>query len=375
MMEIEIFDLMKKYNQEQIAFYTDKTVKLRAMLAIHSTALGPAIGGIRIARYKSVEDAIFELTRLSQAMTFKAAAGGVNFGGGHIVVVEQEGMGKNEVLFRGLGRFIESFKGRFIAGEDIGVTDDAMEYMAMETEHLAGMSSAYGGIGTHSQTCAYGAYKGILAAAKYKWGNNDISGKKIIIQGYGRIGSRLAELVKKENANIVVTDIDEEKAHKAKENGYAVIAPEKIFTEKCHILAPCAVGPVINGDTAQKFQCEIIAGSANNQLLNDDDDVLLKKRGILYAPDFIINVGGIIDISEEYLGNTSSQKVKRKTENIYERLLEILKNADENNLSTNQAAIQYARKRIESLKQLKGTAITRPRRERPNGNSRAIHLS
>jgi leucine dehydrogenase len=355
---IKIFESMKDNNQEQIAFYTDQSVKLRAILAIHSTALGPAIGGIRIFKYESVKDALFDLFRLTQAMTYKAAAGGVNFGGGYIVVVDRQGMEKNEPMFRALGRFIESFKGRFIAGGEMGVTEEYMEYIGMETKYLTGRPAYYGGSGNHAYMCAYGTFNGLLAAAKYRWGSDDIHEKKILIQGYGRIGSKLASFTSERGAHIVVADINTEKVKKAEEDGFETIPPEKVFTEPCDIFSPCSIGAIIRPETVEKFQCEIIAGSANNQMLNEDDDLALKKRGILYAPDFIINVGGIIDVSEEYLGY-KRKKVVRKTENIYDRLLEILKYADDNDISTNRAAIRYALKRIESIKQIKGTSFSK----------------
>ena len=354
----EIFESMKNNNQEQIAFYSDKSVKLRAILAIHSTALGPAIGGIRIFKYESIKDALFDLFRLTQAMTYKAAAGGVNFGGGYMVVVDRKGMEKNEPMFRALGRFIESFKGRFIPGGEMGVTEESMEYIGMETKYLTGRPAYYGGSGNHAYMCAYGTFKGLLAAAKYRWGSDDINEKKIVIQGYGRIGSKLASFASERGARVLVADIDAEKIKKAREDGFQTIPTENVFMEPCDIFSPCSIGAVIRPETSGKFQCEIIAGSANNQLLNEDDDLALKKRGILYAPDFIINVGGIIDVSEEYLGY-KRQKVIRKTENIYDRLLEILKNADDNNITANRAAIRYALKRIESIKQIKGPSYSK----------------
>ncbi|HLP59941.1 MAG TPA: Glu/Leu/Phe/Val dehydrogenase dimerization domain-containing protein [Candidatus Deferrimicrobium sp.] len=353
-----IFESMKENNHEQIAFYTDQSVKLRAILAIHSTALGPAMGGTRIYKYESVNEALFDLFRLSSAMTYKTAAGGINFGGGYMVVFEQEGMEKKEPMFRSLGRFVESLKGRFIAGGEFGVTEETMEYIKMETDYITGLPSYYGGSGNHSYMCAYGVFMGLLAAAKYRWGSDGLTGKKIIIHGYGKIGSQLADFAVKKGAQVVVADIDLEKVKKALADGHETIPVDRIYTEKCDILAPCSVGAVINPETAGKFNCEIIAGSANNQLLNEEDEFLLKKRNILYVPDFIINVGGMIDVSEEYLGYKTGykkDKVTRKTENIYERVLEILRYGETNNMTAHRSAICYAEQRIESLKRIKGT--------------------
>ncbi|MCP4220703.1 MAG: Glu/Leu/Phe/Val dehydrogenase [bacterium] len=351
---MEIFDLMKNNNQEQIAFYTDKSVKLRAILAIHNTALGPAMGGIRILKYESGQAAMNEVTMLSQAMTRKAAAAGLNVGGGQIVVVQQEGMEKKEPMFRAIGRFVDSFKGRFIAGPDVGVTENSMEYVGMETRYLTGLPSCYGGSGDPSRMGAYGALKGIQAAAKYKWNSDDLTGKKIILQGYGRIGSRIAELLKNEKAEVLVADIDAAKVKSAEKNGYKTIPAADIFNEPCDILAPCAVGSVVTPETAEEFQCGIIAGPANHQWQNPDDGLLLKKRDILYVPDFIINCGALIDIAEEYTGY-KDKKVLRKVEHIYDRVLEIFNSAEEQSIGNNSAAIQYASKRIESIMKIKGS--------------------
>ncbi len=353
---MDIFETMKQNNQEQIAFYTDKSCSLRAVLAIHSTTLGPAIGGIRIFNYKCVDDAIFDLIRLSKANTYKTAAAGLNFGGGQIVIIDL-GQDKNEAMFRSLGRFIESFKGRFIAAEDIGVTEEFMEYMKMETNYVTGLPAYYGGSGDHSYMCAYGTYLGILAAAKYKWDNSFLTGKKIIIQGYGRVGTYLADFLAKDGAEIYITDIDKTKLEKAKKKGYNIIEnPDEALYTECDIFSPCAVGPIINKDNASKFNCKIIAGSANNQLLNIDDDEELKKHGIIYAPDFIINAGGVIDVSEEYIGY-HKDKVKKKTENIFNRALEIFKMADKKDIANNKAAINYALQRIKNIKNIKGTFL------------------
>jgi len=354
---MKIFDLMKKNNQEQIAFYCDKSVHLRAILAIHSTALGPAIGGIRIRKYQSVEEGVFDLVRLSKAMTYKTAAAELNFGGGEIVIIESNETKRNEGLFRAVGRFIESMKGRFIAAEDIGVTEESMEQTRMETQYVSGLPSYYGGSGDHSYMGAYGTYLGIKAAAQFRWKTSDLSGRKVIVQGYGRIGKYLSPRLRQDGAEVFIYDIHPDRMAEAEKNGFQTIHhTNNIFQEKCHIFSPCAMGPIINKKTAGEFQCEIIAGSANNQLLSEADDLHLKNRNILYVPDFIINAGGSIDVSEEYLGY-NRKKVEKKTENIYDRTLEILTIAEKNNETTNQRAINYAINRIHSIKNIRGTFL------------------
>lgn len=351
---MEIFELMKKNKDEQIAFYSDKSVKLRAILAIHSTTLGAAMGGIRILRYKTVQEALFDLSRLSTAMTLKSAAAGLNFGGGQIVIIDQDGMEKSEALFRALGRFIESFKGRFIAAADIGVTENLLEFVSMETKYVTGLPSYCGGSGNPSNMCAYGTLMGILASAKYKWGTDDINGKKILIQGYGRIGKYLAGFIKEKGGNIIISDSDNNMIENAKDDGFEVITKnEDIYSYDCDIFAPCATGAFINPSTIDLFNCEIIAGSANNQLLNEEDDRKLKEKGILYAPDFIINSGGSIDAAQEYIGY-KKEKIKIKTENIYDRLLEVFKISDKENIPTNEAAVLFALNRINSVKNIRG---------------------
>jgi len=221
---MNVFELMKDHNQEQLGFYADKTINLRAILAIHSTTLGPAIGGIRIKEYQSVLEALEDLCRLSRAMTFKVAAAGLNFGGGYAVVVKQEGMQPDEPFFRSMGRFIESFKGRFIAGGEMGVTEESMEYLRMETKYISGLPAYFGGSGNHSEMGAFGASMGILAAAKYKWGSDSLEGKKIVIQGYGRTGQKLAAFAQKGKADVHISEIVPEKIEKAKLDGFNTIS-------------------------------------------------------------------------------------------------------------------------------------------------------
>ncbi|MBN2432882.1 MAG: Glu/Leu/Phe/Val dehydrogenase [Acidobacteria bacterium] len=353
---MDIFRLMKDNRQEQIAFYADKNVYLRAIMAIHSTALGPAIGGIRILKYQNVKAAVFDLLRLSRAMTLKTAAAGLNFGGGEVVICEQEGMQKTEPLFRAIGRFIESFKGRFIAAEDVGVTEECIEFMRMETRYVTGLPAYYGGSGNHSYMGAWGTFMGLLAAAKYRWDSENLDDRRIIIQGYGRVGRYMARFTKEKGARVLVADVHPDKAAQAQADGFETIPAENCDREKCDIFSPCAIGPIIRPETADRFQCEIIAGSANNQLLNEDDDHRLRRRNILYVPDFIINVGGTIDVAEEYLGY-NADKVSRKTEHIFDRTIEILRQADQMDITTNRAAIQFAYRRIESIKQIRGTFL------------------
>jgi len=353
---MDIFKLMKDNRQEQVAFYTDKNARLRAIMAIHSTALGPAIGGIRILNYQSEEAAVFDLLRLSRAMTLKTAAAGLNFGGGEVVICERRDMQNKEPLFRAMGRFIESFKGRFIAAEDVGVTEECIEFMRMETRYVSGLPAYYGGSGNHSFMGAYGTFMGLLAAARYRWGSEELAERRIVIQGYGRVGRYLARFTADKGARVVVADIDPDKSAQARADGFEIVPAADADGETCDIFSPCAIGPMIRPETVDRFRCEIIAGSANNQLLNEDDDDLLRQRNILYVPDFIINVGGTIDVAEEYLGY-NADKVKRKTENIFDRTIEILRQADQDDIATNRAAIRFAHRRIESIKRIRGTFL------------------
>lgn len=354
---MDIFNLMKNDQQEQIVFYSDRTVNLRAILAIHSTTLGPAIGGIRLMKYQTEEEAVFDLIRLSKAMTYKAAAAGLNFGGGQIVIMDNQ-ITRSEALFRAIGRFIESLKGRFIAAEDMGVVEDYMEYMRLETRYVSGLPSYYGGSGNHSYMCAYGAFIGIKASAFHRWQSTSLKNRKIVIQGYGRTGKTISNFIRELEGNVYVSDIDPDKIKKAKEDGFPTIPADRVYSEKCDIFSPCAIGGIINSKSTTLFNCEIIAGSANNQLLNEEDELKLSQRGILYAPDFIINAGGLIDISEEFLAY-KKEKVIRKTENIYTTLLKVYEIAGIKKISNNQAALKLARERIDSIKHLRGTFLSK----------------
>lgn len=246
------------------------------------------------------------------------------------------------------------------------MTEECMEYVAMETCYITGLPAYQGGSGKQSYTSAYGTLIGMRAAAKHKWGSDDLSGKKVVIQGYGRIGSKLADLAQDRGAKVMVSDRKEEKLVIAKKLGFDTVSWENVLSEPCDIFSPCAVGPVVTPETADSFNCKIIAGAANNQLLSEEDDLLLRKRDILYAPDFIINAGGFIAVSEEYLGYRD-EKVMRKIENIYDRLLGILATADKENISTNLAAIQHACKRIESVKHIKGNYLGKGKCKIPVG--------
>jgi len=365
---MEIFKIMKEKKQEQIAFYTDKSVKLRAILAIHSTELGPALGGIRILKYQSADEALTDLIRISQAMTYKNAAAGLNLGGGQVVIIEQDGMEKGEPLFRAVGRFIESFKGRFISGGDMGVTEEYMEYIAMETHYVTNLPEYCGGSGNQSRMCAEGVFTGLVAAAQYRWGTDDIAGKRILIHGYGKVGSRLAASLKDKGAEVLVADIDPGKVEAARAAGFEIIDLEKMFSVKVDIFSPCAIGSIITPGAAEKINCKIVAGAANNQLQGNQEDQILKKRDILYVPDFIINSGAVIDAAEEYWGSVSPEyqgykreRVTRKVGQIKERLIEILTEADKKDITPNQAAHDYAEKRIDAIKNLKGMHLGKGR--------------
>ncbi|MBP7460515.1 MAG: Glu/Leu/Phe/Val dehydrogenase [Candidatus Delongbacteria bacterium] len=354
---MDIFSLMKNDQQEQIVFYSDRTVQLRAILAIHSTTLGPAIGGIRLMEYQTEQEAVFDLIRLSKAMTYKAAAAGLNFGGGQIVIIDNH-IPRSEATFRAVGRFIESLKGRFIAAEDVGVIEDYMEYMRLETRYVSGLPSYFGGSGNHSSMCALGAFIGIKASAFHRWQVSNLKNRKIVVQGYGRTGQLIAGFARDLEGQVVVSDIDPIRRENAIRDGFPTLPHDQVYSEKCDIFSPCAVGGIINSKTTRLFNCEIIAGTANNQLLNEEDETAIKHRGILYAPDFIINAGGLIDISEEFFGY-QKERVLRKTENIYQTLLKVYQIAETKKISNHQAAIKLARERIDSIKNIRGTFLSK----------------
>lgn len=354
--DARIFDTMTDFEHEQIMFCSDNATGLKAIIAIHNTVLGPGLGGTRFYNYNSENDAIKDVLRLSRGMSYKASISGLNLGGAKAIIIGDPNKIKSEALFRRFGRFINNLGGKYITAEDVGTTTGDMEYIRMETPHVVGLPEIRGGGGDPSPVTAYGVFLGMKAAAKHVYGNDSLNGKTIAVQGIGKVGYNLIELLYKEGAKIYVTDINEDNLNRANADFKAIaVNNDDIFGLDIDIFAPCAMGAVLNTNTINKLKCSIVAGAANNQLENEDEHgMMLKSKDIIYVPDFLINAGGLINVYSEV--NGYNKKIAfAQTEKIYYTALDILNKADKENTHTQKAAIAIAENRIKQVMQLKST--------------------
>ena len=342
-----VFNSMQGMEHEQIVFCYDKPTGLKAIIAIHDTTLGPALGGTRMWHYENEIEALNDVLRLSRGMSLKASISGLKLGGGKAVIIGDSKKDKTEALMRRFGAFVDSLGGKYITAEDVGMSTKDMEYVRMETEHVTGVPESLGGSGDPSPVTAYGVYMGMKAAAKYKWGSDNLFDKKIIVQGVGNVGENLVRYLTQEGAYIMIHDINKERLDDiSKQYGANIIKNDNIFGVDMDIYAPCALGATVNPDSIKKLRCEIIAGGANNQLENEvRDSELCSEKGIIYAPDFLINAGGLINVYSEIKGYNRSQALN-KTKNIYNTTLEILKMAELENMTSHDAALKIAESRI-----------------------------
>ncbi len=352
--KLKLLSAMGKHNHEQVVFCSDENVGLKAIIAIHSTVLGPALGGSRMWNYESEEDALNDVLRLSRGMTYKAAVTGLNLGGGKAVIIGDPKKDKSEALFRSFGRFVQGLGGRYITAEDVGTNTNDMEYVRMETKHVTGLVRALGGSGDPSPVTAYGVFHGMKACALELYDKDSLKGLRITVQGLGHVGEALVELLSKEGAEIFITDLNTDTTEKvgAKYNANP-IGIDDVFKIEGDIFAPCALGGVINSESLRNFGYKIIAGSANNQL--EDENVhgkMLKEMGILYAPDYVINAGGLINVWNELQGYNKSKALK-EVKGIYHILQNVFEISKKENIPTNLASNRLAEKRIEQLVNLK----------------------
>ena len=344
-----ILDKMDKMGHEQVRFCRDKKTGLKAIIAIHDTTMGPSLGGVRMWNYKNEMEAVEDVLRLSRGMTYKAAISGLELGGGKAVIIGDAKTDKSEALLRRFGQFVESLNGKYITAEDVNMSPKDMEYIKMETNHVTGTDVALGGSGDPSPVTAYGVYMGMKASAMYRWGSDSLEGKTILVQGIGHVGQYLVEHLTNEKANILINDINEERLKEVSEIYDAeIVSGDGIFDLPIDIYAPCALGATLNSDTILRLKCEIVAGAANNQLADEELHAnQLKDRGIIYAPDFLINAGGLINVYSEIKG-FSREKALEETKNIYNTTLEILNKAEKDGVTTNQAAISTAQERLDA---------------------------
>lgn len=351
-----VFDKLVGHDYEQIVMVQDKATGLKGIIAIHNTVLGPGLGGTRMYDYANEQDAIVDVLRLSRGMSYKASISGLNLGGAKAVLIGDPNKLKSEAYFRKFGRFIENLNGKYITAEDVGTTTKDMEYIAEETENVVGLPEIMGGGGDPSPVTAYGVYLGMKASAKQAYGNDSLEGKTILVEGVGKVGSHLVDLIAKEKANILVADVYEPALKNAvSEYGAQIVPLENVFDAQMDIYAPCALGATVNAESISKMTCKIVAGAANNQLAKEDQDSeLIKDKGILYAPDFLINAGGLINVYTELHGYNRDIAMST-TDNIYNQTLEIFKTAADKNITTLDAAKVIAENRIDSIAKVQST--------------------
>jgi leucine dehydrogenase len=340
-----MFDSNEYSGHERIVFVADQAANLRAIIAIHNSALGPALGGCRFFRYSSASDAETDVLRLSRGMTMKAAVAGVPFGGGKMVVLAPSGEFDRQALFRAVGRAIDELGGRYITGEDVGTGPADMAMMREETKHVLGAPAELGGSGDPSPSTALGCFEGIGAALKHQRGASDLAGVRVAVQGLGNVGWRLSELLHDAGARLVVADVVAERLTAAvRRFGAQVVETESVHASDVDVFAPCALGAGLNRNTIPEIKARIVAGAANNQLAAEREDALrLQERGILYAPDYVINAGGMIQLAVEH---ASGGDVEGRVRAIGKTLGQIFDSAKRHGITTSEAAARIAQERI-----------------------------
>ncbi|MGD6804004.1 Glu/Leu/Phe/Val dehydrogenase [Rossellomorea vietnamensis] len=344
---MKIFTYMEKYDYEQLLFCQDENSGLKAIIGIHDTTLGPALGGTRMWTYESEEAAIEDALRLAKGMTYKNAAAGLNLGGGKTVIIGDPRKDKNEEMFRAFGRFIQGLNGRYITAEDVGTTVADMDLIHEETDYVTGISPAFGSSGNPSPVTAYGVYRGMKAAAKEAFGTDSLEGKTIAVQGVGNVAFTLCRHLHEEGAKLIVTDINKEAVQRAVEEfGAKAVDINEIYSVDCDIYAPCALGAVINDETIPQIKAKVIAGAANNQLKDTAHGDTIHEMGIVYAPDYVINAGGVINVADELYGYNRDRAMK-KVEGIYNNVERVIEIAKRDGIPTYLAADRMAEERIE----------------------------
>lgn len=346
-----VFGQISFDGHEQIVFCHCKDLGLKAIIGIHNTVLGPALGGTRMWNYTSEWEALNDVLRLSRGMTYKSAISGLDLGGGKAVIIGDSKKDKTQELIKAFAHYVHSLSGRYITAEDVGTTTPDMDLIRTITPHVTGISESLGGSGNPSPVTAYGVFVGLKAAAKFQYGTDDLTGKKIFVQGVGNVGETLVKHLAEAGADITITDITRERVEEiAKKYHTKIYEGNDLYSEEMDIYAPCALGATVNTETIQKLKAKIIAGAANNQLAQEQiHGKMLQEKGIVYAPDFLINAGGIINVFGE-IAKYDAQEALRRTENIYNTTLDILNRAKEQNITTHQAALVMAEERIERKK-------------------------
>lgn len=348
------FELIAQHgDHEQVVFCQNKDVGLKAFIAIHNTTLGPALGGTRMYNYKNEEDALIDVLRLSKGMTYKASAAGLNLGGGKAVIIGDPRTQKTEGLFRAFGRYVNSLNGRYITAEDVGTTVREMEHVFMETSWVTGIPKAFGGSGDPSPYTAHGVLMAIKASVKEKFQTDSLKGIRIAVQGLGSVGFHLAEYLAAEGAEMTIADIDADKVKKVADRFNAkVVSPDLISSVECDVFAPCAMGAGVNDQSIEKFRTKVICGGANNQLAEARHGDQLRELGILYAPDYVANAGGLMNVFVELEGY-SPDRALDKTVQVYDNLMKVFAISKRDGIGTHTAADRLAEERIATIGKIK----------------------
>lgn len=349
-----VFDKVSQMGHEQVVFCHDADTGLKAIIGIHNTILGPALGGTRMWHYASEADALNDVLRLSRGMTFKNAIAGLNLGGGKAVIIGDARKHKTEALLRAFGKFINNLNGKYVTAEDVGMTAADMEHIAVETRHVCGMPETRGGLGDPSPFTAYGTYLSMKAAVKKRYGSDSLAGKKVAVQGVGHVGTYLIEYLLKENCIVYASDFYEDRlAAIAAKYKIIPVGKEEIYDLDIDIYSPCALGATINDDTLRRLKCHIICGAANNQLADEKKhgDACMDK-GILYAPDFLVNAGGVTNVYAEFIG-TNKDWTKAKVETLYDQTYKVLDISLTEKRNAQEVAMEIAMKRIEAIAKVK----------------------
>ncbi|MCA6438262.1 MAG: Glu/Leu/Phe/Val dehydrogenase [Bacteroidetes bacterium] len=341
---------MAIHNHEQILFCNDNATGLKAIIAVHNTILGPSLGGTRFWNYNNEAEALTDVLRLSRGMTYKSSVAGINLGGGKAVIIGDPKKLKNEALLRRFGKFVNSLGGKYITAEDVAMTSRDMEIIKMETDYVSGLPENMGGSGDPSPVTAYGVYVSMKASARETWGNDSLNGKKVLVQGIGHVGEVLVSHLTKEGAKVYVNDINQERLKEVANKYKAeVVSADTMFDLDIDIYAPCALGATINDNTLSKLKCKIICGAANNQLADETiHGEAVGQKGILYAPDFVVNAGGIINVYYE-LDGYNRERALAHAEKIYDTTFNLFQLAKAEKIATYKAANKLGEQRLEAI--------------------------
>jgi leucine dehydrogenase len=366
---MNLFETIHTTEHEQVVFCHNKEAGLKGIIAIHNTTLGPALGGLRMWPYATEQDALEDVLRLSRGMTYKAAVAGLNLGGGKSVLIGDPRKDKSEALFRAFGRFIDSMNGRYITAEDVGIDVNDMEYVFQETDNCVGVHQVHGGSGDPSPFTAFGTLQGIRASLTHKFNDEEIGKYSYAIQGVGHVGLELVKLLRNEGAKVFVTDINEESVQAAVDLGCEAVGLDDIYDVDADVFCPTALGAIVNEQTIPRFKFKIVCGAANNQLATEECGDELENRGILYAPDYAVNAGGLMNVSIEFEGY-NRERAKRMMRTIYYNVSKIFQIAERDGIPSWKAADRMAEERIATIGKLKlpfmGRSHRFPGRERGN---------